>query len=190
MAAKSEKHIRFNEKILIIIVNEDGSSTTVEKPLDKKEDKIKYDLTEDELAEQSFLTRETTEKSLTLCVQHSYHLHQNTQSCSLVSSKQLTQKCVVDSKTSHLHTEDKSILQTNPFIPVKFSEEEEKIRKQLVGVIPARKRVKHDYAKMYGCGTTCFENDSDSDDEHDDDLDKPPTRILTALPSSECWFKF
>jgi len=76
--------------------------------------------------------------------------------------------------------------------PVKFSPEEEEIRSHLVGVLPAEKRIRHDFARMYGCGKSirsCSPVDVDDDDEDIDKiLSSAPVMEIQAHAPSSFWF--
>jgi len=77
--------------------------------------------------------------------------------------------------------------------PVVFDEEEEAIRKQLVGCISATKRKRPNFAAMYGCGESLDDDDDDVMDDNFDDDDfefKEPTRVIVCTSSSATWFNF
>jgi len=78
---------------------------------------------------------------------------------------------------------------STPRESVKFDEEEEAIRKQLVGCICAPKHKKHNYAAMYGCGPSLKNDDESSSDDDDEDFEfsEPPRLIIASAPSAS-WF--
>lgn len=74
--------------------------------------------------------------------------------------------------------------------PVSLSEEERRVRSRLVGALPAEKRIRHDFARMYGCGRTirtCAPIDLD-DIDIDKILKTQPVREIHAHAPSAFWF--
>jgi len=66
---------------------------------------------------------------------------------------------------------------------IQLSDEEEAIRKRLDGVIPATRRLRPNFAAMYGCGRSISNDDSDDEmlDDEDDDCDfDHPARVIVC----------
>jgi len=78
------------------------------------------------------------------------------------------------------------------YVAVELSEEERKIRSQLVGALPAERRLGHDFARMYGCGKTIRSASPSEPEETDDDIEAilaaKPVREIQAHAPSAFWF--
>ena len=94
---------------------------------------------------------------------------------------------VVDKKVK-LHAPDMS---KPVYIPVEYDKEEKEVREKLVGCIPAFKKRRPDFARMYGCGKSVVPLDkmpSIEELEEDKWFDEPPKRVIVAHPVDQNWF--